>query len=267
MKLLTLSEAEEFSELRLRSGEKGLYKEINKGNDIRFPLKMADISLPSHKVYIIIQAEIGAQEFPLDQNFQKLKTSMLQDRSIVFQHCHRIISSMIDCLIHKEDGKGLINALGLARCLRARVWEGCAHELRQLEGLGPAAVRKMIKAGVKNLRMMEQMQPHQIESALSRNPPFGTNMLKIVKGVPKLTVAIEQVGKVSPVFSLQGRLLTSEIARIQSGFNSGKAVSENWILQCRTTYALQRQHHLRHICGGKLGRTHGAIQEDADFPT
>lgn len=193
---MTLSDAEEFGELRLRSGEKGLYKEINKGNDIRFPLKMSDISLPSHKVYIIIQAEIGAQEFPLDQNFQKLKTSLMQDRSIVFQHCHRIISSMIDCLIYKEDGKGLINALDLARCLRARVWEGSAHELRQLEGLGPVAVRKLVKYGVRNLKMMEEMQPHQIESALSRNPPFGTNMLKLVKSVPRLKVGIEQVGKV-----------------------------------------------------------------------
>lgn len=227
---------------------------------------MADICLPSHKVYIIIQAEIGAQEFPLDQNFQKLKTSMIQDRSIVFQHCHRILSTMIDGMVHKEDGKGLINALDLDRCLRARAWEGSAHELRQLEGLGPAAVRKMIKTGVKNLRMMEQMQPHQIESALSRNPPFGTNILKIVKGVPKLTVGIEQVGKVRVGFPNSGCILTSVIARLQSGFGGSKALCQNRILQCRTAHALQREHYLWDVRGGELGRTHGAVQEDADFP-
>lgn len=194
---MTLSQAEEFSELRLRSGEKALYKEINRGNDIRFPLKMADICLPSHKVYIIIQAEIGGQEFPLDQNFQKLKTSMIQDRAVVFQHCHRIISAMVDCMIYKEDGKGLINALDLARCLKARVWEGSAHELRQLDGLGPVAVRKMINSGVRSLRVMEEMQSHQIESILSRNPPFGTNMLKLVRSIPNLKIGLGQVGKVS----------------------------------------------------------------------
>jgi len=49
-----LSQAEEFKEVRLRAGEKGLYKELNKDLGIKFPIK-EDISSAAHKVAILIQ--------------------------------------------------------------------------------------------------------------------------------------------------------------------------------------------------------------------
>ncbi|TGZ77334.1 putative DEAD/DEAH box DNA helicase [Ascodesmis nigricans] len=192
--LTTLTEAEEFTELRFRSGEKGLYKDLNKGNDIKYPLK-EELVTPAHKIYILLQFEMGSQDYPLEQQYQKLKASMAQDKTIVFRHVHRIIHCIVDCLIHKEDGIGVNNALELARSLKARVWEGSVHELRQLEGLGPVAVRRLVLVGVRSLKMLEMMPAHQIEATLSRNPPMGTNLLKKVKCIPRFTAALEIVGK------------------------------------------------------------------------
>ena len=53
-KLTVLSEAEEFMELRFRNGERSLYKEINKDNGLKYPVK-EDISTSAHKVILLIQ--------------------------------------------------------------------------------------------------------------------------------------------------------------------------------------------------------------------
>lgn len=53
-KLVALSSAEEFKEIRFRSGEKGLYKELNKSPGMRFPVK-GNLWNSSHKVQLVIQ--------------------------------------------------------------------------------------------------------------------------------------------------------------------------------------------------------------------
>lgn len=54
IQLRVLSESDEFLDLRFRNGEKSLYKEINKDNGLKYPIK-EELSTPAHKVFIIIQ--------------------------------------------------------------------------------------------------------------------------------------------------------------------------------------------------------------------
>jgi ATP-dependent DNA helicase HFM1/MER3 len=54
VQLTVISQAEEFKDLRLRSGEKGLYKDLNKDNGVKYPIK-EDIGTAAHKVCLIIQ--------------------------------------------------------------------------------------------------------------------------------------------------------------------------------------------------------------------
>lgn len=121
----------------------------------------------------------------------------MQDKTLIFRHCYRIIHCILDCLIHQEDGIGVNNALEVARSLKSKVWEGSVHELRQLDGLGPVAVRRLVNTGVRNLKTLEAMPAYQIESTLSRNPPFGTNILRGVQSIPRLRISLERLGKVA----------------------------------------------------------------------
>ncbi|KAI5800118.1 Sec63 Brl domain-containing protein [Geopyxis carbonaria] len=188
------SDAEEFRELRFRIGEKRLYKEINQNHGMRYPFK-GDLVYPAHKVYILVQYAIGRMDFPQDNNLQKYKNNLLQDKAIIFQHCHRIMQCFIDCLVQSCDGIGLTNALELSRCLRAEVWENSADELRQIDGLGPVAVKKLVNSGVWSLKMLETWKPHQIEQVLSRNPPYGSKILKFLGRIPKFEISVYLVGK------------------------------------------------------------------------
>ncbi|KAL1859935.1 ATP-dependent DNA helicase MER3 [Paecilomyces lecythidis] len=192
--LSAIVQAEEFKEIRLKSGEKSLYKEINRANGIRFPIKV-DIALPAHKISLLIQAELGAVEFPAAEQFQKHKLSFQQDKNFVFSHVNRLVRCVIDCQIFLEDSIAARNALELARCFGARVWDNSTLQMKQIEQIGIVAVRKLSAAGITGLEALELAEPHRIEMILSRNPPFGVKLLSRVSDFPKLRVTVKMTGK------------------------------------------------------------------------
>jgi ATP-dependent DNA helicase HFM1/MER3 len=133
-------------------------------------------------------------EYPQEQNFQRYKTGMNMDKCNVFKHGIRILRCIADCQQELQDAVSVRNALQLERCLNAKVWENSSNELRQIDGIGPVSVKKLMNAGVRNIMMLESLEAHQIESVLSRNPPFGTNILKSMKGIPRFEVSAQQMG-------------------------------------------------------------------------
>lgn len=135
-------------------------------------------------------------EFPVEANFQKFKATLMQDKILIFQHCHRVIRCIIDCKLHFKDSVSVRSALEVARSLKARVWENSPLQLRQIEGFGPASVKKLVNAGIRSLGMLEMLEAHKIETILSRNPPFGSKIIRAVRDIPKLQVVSRQVSKV-----------------------------------------------------------------------
>lgn len=103
---------------------------------------------------------------------------------------------MIDCLIAREDSVSILNALELARSFGAKVWDSSPLQMKQIEQVGVVAVRKLAAAGITSIEVLEDTEPHRIEMALSKNPPFGVKLLARLKEFPKLRVAVKMVGKV-----------------------------------------------------------------------
>lgn len=133
----------------------------------------------------------------MDQTFQKLKSNVTQDKAQVFKHCNRIVRCIIDCQQSLGDSVIVLNALQLSRCLEGKAWENSAIELRQIEGIGPASIKKLVNANVKSLQKLAEKGSTEIERILSRNPPFGTKILKSVNSVPQFQLSAIQVGKPS----------------------------------------------------------------------
>ena len=182
-------------EIRLRGGEKRLYKEINKANGIKFPIKV-DIALASHKRSLILQAELGGVDFPGDEQYIKLKKQYLQDKGIIFAHIHRLVRCIIDCQIYLQDGVAVRHALELLRSFSARVWDNSPYQMKQLTQIGPVAVRKLILGGINSIEALEATEPHRIEFLMCKNPPFGMKLLENLKDFPKLRVSVKMMGKV-----------------------------------------------------------------------
>jgi ATP-dependent DNA helicase HFM1/MER3 len=124
-----------------------------------------------------------------------MKLQYMTDQALVFQHIKRLIRCIIDCQLGLQDPVALRNALMLCRSLSARCWDDSPLQLRQLEGIGPAAVRKLVNAGIRTMEELDSTEAHKIESALGRNPPFGMNLLKMLKHFPKLRVSMHIVGQ------------------------------------------------------------------------
>ncbi|GAQ02869.1 ATP-dependent DNA helicase MER3 [Aspergillus lentulus] len=192
--LSAIAEAEEFREIRLKAGEKSLYKELNRANGIRFPVKV-DIALPAHKILLLIQSELGGVEYPDGEQYQKHKFAFQQDKNFVFSHINRLIRCVIDCKISLEDSITARNALELARSFGAKVWDNCPLQMKQIDQVGIVAVRKLAAAGVTSIDALEATEPHRIDMIMSRNPPFGMKLLARVADFPKLRVNVKLVGK------------------------------------------------------------------------
>lgn len=89
----------------------------------------------------------------------------------------------------------ILNALELARSFGAKVWESSPLQMKQIEQVGVVAVRKLTAAGIASIEALEDCEPHRIEMALSKNPPFGAKLLARLKEFPQLRVAVRLVAK------------------------------------------------------------------------
>ncbi|KAK6344132.1 Sec63 [Orbilia brochopaga] len=182
--LACISEAEEFKEFRIRSGEKAVLKEVNGSPNMRWPVKV-DISSPFHKANILIQFEIGCMDYPTTEGLQKYRQTLLQDKSMIFQQLHRLIRCICDIKVFLRDAISCRNALELARCIDAKVWENTSSMLLQLDGLGAIGVRKFVNNNIKTIEQLGALEAHRIEMIASRNPPYGAKLKHDIAGIPR----------------------------------------------------------------------------------
>ena len=68
-------------------------------------------------------------------------------------------------------------------------------ELMQIEGVGAVKMGKLVDAGVKTIKQLSKLEFFHIERLLSRNPPFGHQVLHQLAGYPKLALRFEILGE------------------------------------------------------------------------
>ncbi|KAF2261988.1 P-loop containing nucleoside triphosphate hydrolase protein [Lojkania enalia] len=189
--LSALVQASEFQELRLRAAEKALYRNINNSPAIRFHIPVS-LNTPAHKVSLLVQSILGSADISWDNKLAKHKPQYNNDISIVFKHIHRLIRCVIDCQLCLGDSVAIRNALMLERSLASHAWDDSPLQMKQIDGLGAASVRKLVNAGIRSIEDLEYTEPHRIEIALTRNPPFGLRILDRLKSFPKLRISISE---------------------------------------------------------------------------
>jgi ATP-dependent DNA helicase HFM1/MER3 len=187
--LSAIAQASEFSHIRFRSGEKSLFKQLNKSPSIRFQIPV-NLDLPAHKVSLIIQSVLGAADISWDGDNAKHKNQYVSETQIVFKNVNSLIRCIIDCLISQGDSSSIHSALMLERSLGSRSWDDSPLQLKQIEGIGVVAVRKLVNAGIRCMEDLEACDPHRIETLVGRNPPFGMKVLELVSAFPKLRVSL-----------------------------------------------------------------------------
>lgn len=224
--LSTISQAAEFKDIRFRSGEKPIFKDLNKNNSIKFPIPV-NLDLPAHKVSLIIQSVLGVIDLPTDDSKHILEYNTA--KAAIFQHATRLIRCIVDCQLYLEDAVTTRNALMLARSFGAMVWDDSPLHMKQLDGLGPVYLRKLVNAGIMSIEDLETTEANRIEQAVSRNPPFGRDVQEKARLFPKLRVSMKMAGE--PVIKKDEHVLVKIKAEL--GFLNEK-VPETF--QRRTVY-------------------------------
>lgn len=175
--------------MRFRQGEKALYKLLNKSPSIRWPIPV-NLDLSCHKVSLIIQSVLGHADISWDGEMSKHRSQYVLDAQMIFRNISSLIRCIIDCQIYLGDSVSIHSALMLERSLGARAWDDSPGQLKQIEGIGIVAVRKLVNAGIRGIEDLEMCDPHRIETLLGRNPPFGHKVLERVRLFPKLRVSL-----------------------------------------------------------------------------
>ncbi|KAI7911929.1 ATP-dependent DNA helicase MER3 [Pyricularia oryzae] len=187
--LMTLAKAEEFKDLRIKSNERALYRTLNESPFIRYQVRAKDITEAWHKVFIIVQLDLGGGDFPspksdtsssVSKNHFNITKRQVSDRMKWLLRC------VIDCKGAERDSETVNNALELLRSINAGGWEGLPSQLLQVPGIGPVSMRKLTTHGITNMASLREADYMAIENILTRKPPFGKNLMDTMKTFPKL---------------------------------------------------------------------------------
>jgi ATP-dependent DNA helicase HFM1/MER3 len=120
----------------------------------------------------------------------KHRAQYQMETQIVFKNVSSLIRCIIDCQIYLGDSVSIHSALMLERSLGARSWDDSPLQMKQIEGIGVVAVRKLVNAGIRSMEDLASCDAQRIQTLMGRNPPFGFQVLEKVKEFPKLRVSL-----------------------------------------------------------------------------
>ncbi|KAK8084255.1 ATP-dependent DNA helicase [Apiospora hydei] len=186
-----LAKASEFGDFRFKPLERTVYRKLNK--DVQYPIQ-GSVNEPWHYVSISIQMHLGHVELPNDQEAGFLKKQMASEKLIIFDRLNRLVRCLVDCRVFDGDAVGVRSGLELVRAISAGTWENHPAQIQQIPGIGPVAMRKFQAQGVRTVLDLAKLSFDHIERIMSRNPPYGKNLCKVVEGFPQLTLRIEVLG-------------------------------------------------------------------------
>lgn len=194
--LQTACLAAEFRSFPIKQAEKSLFRDINDHTGIPYPVT-GSVGEPWHKVFLLVQIDLLRGGWPKKISAAG-RQELLKESHRIYVVLDRVLRCLADIFGVREDGRGVTVTLDVLRSVKARVWEGNEMELLQIEGIGAAKMKRLVDAGVKTIKQLAGMEFYNIERLLSRNPPYGTQMLQQLSGFPLLNIDISTVSKYSP---------------------------------------------------------------------
>lgn len=178
--------------MRFRQGEKSFYKTVNTTGRLRFPIPTT-LTQTAHKVSIIIQSALGGTDLPSDENSKIIRHQFDMEKTLIFRHVCRFIRCIVDCKVSAGDAVAVQHALLLQRSFGASAWDDRPDQLRQIQGIGLAAARKLAVQKIYSIEDLESTESQRIDTILGRNQPFGRKLLETLKSFPKLHVSVHVV--------------------------------------------------------------------------
>ncbi|KAI9151882.1 ATP-dependent DNA helicase MER3 [Paramyrothecium foliicola] len=188
--------ASEFRLFPVKQAEKAFFRHLNDHSAIPYRISET-IAKPWHKVFLLVQANLLQDGWP-NKISGPARRDLFRENGRIQVMLDKVLRCITDIFGERADGRGVSVALDVLRSVKARVWEGSGMDLRQLDGIGPAKMQKLADAGIKSIKSLSKLEFYHIERLLSRNPPFGQQMLHQLAGFPQLAVNFAVLGPHQP---------------------------------------------------------------------
>ncbi|EPE02414.1 dead deah box dna helicase [Ophiostoma piceae UAMH 11346] len=238
--LNAMCHATEFDDLRVKSTERPVLRELNKAEADNIPFRFKEsITETWQKISLLIQVELSRGTLP----YQYGRFSF--EARHAMEHMQRLLESYIVCTIADGNGHNTRIALELLRGMAARAWEGGHHpaQLCQVPDIGPVNMRKLVDKNITTVRQLAGLGPVTIERFLSKNPPAAMKIADTLKSFPMLAME----GQVSRCTSDRA------VAQVTVGFaNEGGVPRWRNRVPALTFLAETAEGALLHIWRGKL---------------
>ncbi|KAK9470828.1 P-loop containing nucleoside triphosphate hydrolase protein [Dipodascopsis tothii] len=192
--LLLLAQANEFKELRMKPGERKFFKDLSQAEGMRFDFA-GDLGTPAGKVHTLVQAVLGRADLPASDDGGRTFVQFQTDKMLVWQHINRLAKCLVECRVLMQDAVSVRSALGLSRALAAEVWELGPEVLMQLDGIGPATLRKFVARDVRSFADLAALETRHVEEILGLNPGRGQRYLKDVSSIPTFGLGVRKLAE------------------------------------------------------------------------
>ncbi|KAI0282118.1 Sec63 Brl domain-containing protein, partial [Russula aff. rugulosa BPL654] len=189
--LEALAASGEFSELKMRAGDKQVFSKLREHDDIRF--KIGRVEKTADKVFLLIQAALGRIYLHATE-YKSGDSNALLDSVVVFRHASRIARAMVETAIAKRNGAQIKHGLELARNINAKVWEDRPSVLCQIETIGEKSMKILAEHGITNFERLRGQDPIRIDLLLNKKQASGHKILHAVRELPQYSVSIRELG-------------------------------------------------------------------------
>ncbi|KAG8980181.1 Sec63, partial [Tulasnella sp. 427] len=184
-----ITQADEFTDVRLRGSDRQVYNALKDNNDIRMTVKK--IEKPCDKIFVLLQAVLGG----ISLNVKEYKTAGSQaalEALGVLKHAIRNARAMIDIAGVKRNAFHLKFGLELLRSFSAKAWDDRPIVLRQIPQIGEKSLKVLASVGIRSLGELRTQDSHRLEVLLNRKPPLGNDILEEVSALPKYRLKINE---------------------------------------------------------------------------
>lgn len=188
--LRCVSSATEFRTFTFRPAERGTFSDINNDPQTPWPITKESLSQPWQKVYLVALCEASGGDYG-GKLTKAARMELFSARTRILKGLGNVLRACVDIMGVKKDAAGLRRALEILRAVTSGSWEGRSTELLQVPDVGPKKVQTLVERGVTTVRQLAQLEFFHIERLLSRNPPYGQNMVRSLSHFPRLVLAVD----------------------------------------------------------------------------
>ncbi|PWN33845.1 P-loop containing nucleoside triphosphate hydrolase protein, partial [Meira miltonrushii] len=189
----TISQANEFSDLFIRAGEKVMYNNVLRDLKLRFPPTRVE-SL-HEKISVLLQLALtGFKIKEIMEKESKIFSANANNEQLqILKTAPKIARAMMNIAIYRKDGAFLNDAYMLSRSLNGKSWDDEGATLTQLDGLGSGTMQLLSQHNFKSIRALAKASPAELALMICRTTTQASRLINDAKKIPQIDFEAREV--------------------------------------------------------------------------